>query len=421
MNGSKHEKHMFSSTYWKLFSSRVLSGSSGSMFSLLIIWIAFSATGSGIIIAIIGISELLGPAVFSIFFGNYVDSFDRRKIMILSQVFRTFIQFSIFVFIFQFGFNITFIAVALFVYSSLGTLYRTSENSYLPDIVDGKSLQYANGLLRTSMNISYIISTSAAGLVIVFIGATRGLLITSPEILISAILILRLQKVPVRQRARGKILSEIHDGLVWLIGMRGLFFLTISAMFINFFFTLSTPFYVVFNNRLLGGSPIIFASMLVFYSIGDIIGAIASGKLQSIRYIGAAWTMLYGFSSGVLILVMTIFHLLVIVLAFNFLIGSCVGFGGTTWLTYSQRVVPSEMRGRYFGIDSLGSYAIMPLGEAVGGTIISIYGVYISFLVSAAGLMISSIGFFALKPLRNLGRDSYLLNETPVEDEIPQT
>lgn len=130
---------MFSSTYWKLFSSRVLSGGSGSMFSLLIIWIAFSATGSGIIIAIIGISELPGPAVLSIFFGSYVDSFDLRKIMILSLVFRTFIQFSIFVFIFQFGFDITFIAAVLFVYSSLGTLYRTSENSYLPDIVDGKA------------------------------------------------------------------------------------------------------------------------------------------------------------------------------------------------------------------------------------------------------------------------------------------
>lgn len=88
--------------------------------------------------------------------------------------------------------------------------------------------------------------------------------------------------------------------------------------------------------------------------------------------------MLYGFSSGVLILIITTFHLLVIVLAFNFLIGSCVGFGGATWLTYSQRVVPSEMRGRYFGIDSLGSYAIKLLGEAVGGIVISIDGVYIS-------------------------------------------
>ncbi|MHB1492859.1 MAG: MFS transporter [Thermoplasmataceae archaeon] len=405
INKVPSQKFGFPASYWKLFFSRILSRSSGSIFSLLILWIAFIDTHSGLVIAIIGISQIVSPAILSAFLGNYVDVLDRRKIMMVSQIVRASVQLSFFIYIVNYGFNLIFSVILLFSYSTMGILYHISESSYLPDIIDHKKLQNANGFLRTSSNVSGIVSTAVAGVVIILIGATRGLLITAPEFLVSGIFLINLQRVVPKERILKRMRSELSEGFHWLLGMRGLFFLTISAMTINFFYYVSEPFYVVFNGVLLGGSSIVFALMLAFYTLGDIFGTLISGKIRSIRYTGFHWTMVYGFTSGVLIFLMTVFHNYIFVLAINIFIGACAGIGGNTWLSYAQKVVPSEMRGRYFGIDSMGSYAIMPLGEAIGGLMITFYGVYFSFIFSAVGLMTAGLGFFAIKSLRHLGNE----------------
>ena len=89
----------------------------------------------------------------------------------------------------------------------MGILYRISESSYLPDIIDPKKLQNANGFLRTSSNISGIVSTAAAGVVIILIGAAKGLLITAPEFLVSGILLINLQVVAPEPQIKDEMIT----------------------------------------------------------------------------------------------------------------------------------------------------------------------------------------------------------------------
>jgi hypothetical protein len=67
-----------------------------------------------------------------------------------------------------------------------------------------------------------------------------------------------------------------------------------------------------------------------------------------------------------------------------------------------QLIVPTEMQGRYFGVDQLGSFAVVPVGQVVGAFLISSRGVQFDYLVAAVGIILSSIVFLLTKDLRGL-------------------
>jgi hypothetical protein len=89
-----------------------------------------------------------------------------------------------------------------------------------------------------------------------------------------------------------------------------------------------------------------------------------------------------------------------------FLFGLFLGFATTTWLSAVQILVPNEMQGRYFGIDQLGSFAILPVGQILGGLAIAAFGLPWSFGIAGAGFILVSIGFLVFPDLRNLGYSS---------------
>jgi hypothetical protein len=48
--------------------------------------------------------------------------------------------------------------------------------------------------------------------------------------------------------------------------------------------------------------------------------------------------------------------------------------------------VPTELQGRYFGVDQLGTFAVVPVGQVLGALTIQTLGVEVDFLVVAAGV-----------------------------------
>ena len=86
-----------------------------------------------------------------------------------------------------------------------------------------------------------------------------------------------------------------------------------------------------------------------------------------------------------------------------FWLGFLLGFINTTWLTTAQLTVPSEMQGRYFGVDQLGSFATIPLGQVAGGFIIATHGVQLAYEVSGLGMLATALIFACFSSTRRLG------------------
>jgi hypothetical protein len=84
-----------------------------------------------------------------------------------------------------------------------------------------------------------------------------------------------------------------------------------------------------------------------------------------------------------------------------------MGFAVTTWLSIVQIIVPNEMQGRYFGIDQLGSFAVIPVGQIVGGLAIAAVGLSWSYGIAGGAILISSLAFWGFADLRKLGYSAH--------------
>jgi MFS family permease len=83
-------------------------------------------------------------------------------------------------------------------------------------------------------------------------------------------------------------------------------------------------------------------------------------------------------------------------------LGFVLGYSNTTWLSVVQLIVPTEMQGRYFGVDQLGSFAVVPVGQVVGAFLITVNGVQFDYLVAAFGILVSSAIFLLSGEMRGL-------------------
>jgi hypothetical protein len=197
------------------------------------------------------------------------------------------------------------------------------------------------------------------------------------------------------------MMADLREGFSYIVRNRGLLELTVSAGLANLFFSMALQFFVIYAEDVLHGGPVVYGFLVGTFVLGFAPGAWLAAHFRTVRFAG--WTyILSGVADGICILGLVAVPNIVAAFSFAFTTGVFLGLLNTTWLTTVQLVVPSEMQGRYFGLDQLGSFAVVPVGQVLGGVIITANGIGIDYTIAGVGAMLST-GLFALSPyLRKL-------------------
>ncbi len=393
----------------RLFFAGVTSISGFSIGQVALTWIVYSVTGSALNVALIGVSFIVASVIFSLLAGALVDRHERRLLMIISDIIRAASLAVLTVWFLIAGFNLIIILAVAFVLGSFTTLFQPAERALMPEIVGSAQIADANALVQTSTSIVQFSSNSVAGVVIAVLGIEAAFALNSATFVVSALLIgsivgfrgTKTRAGSPTDGARPSIVGDILDGLRYIYSKRGLLELTISAGLGNFFFSMVFQFFVVYSSQVLKGGAEIYGLLLAMLALGWGPGSFLAARMKSVRFAGLSW-IVGGVASGFCVLALVLLPQLFVAMVAIFVMGLILGFTNTTWLTAVQLIVPSEMQGRYFGIDQLGSFAIIPVGQVLGGLTISTIGLTTDFIVAGVGL-IASAGLFVLSPyLRNL-------------------
>ena len=120
------------------------------------------------------------------------------------------------------------------------------------------------------------------------------------------------------------------------------------------------------------GTASVYATSAALFSLGGAISAIIFIKIK-VKNPGLVSVVVWG-----------LFILAPLVLAFPaskwmiflayFAAGFSVGPWEAFWATQVQREVPPEYQGRVFSIDYMGTWGLMPLGMALAGPMVSLFG-----------------------------------------------
>lgn len=392
----------------RLFYAGATSISGSSLGLVALNWLVYSQTGSPTDVAYLALTSIVASIALSLVAGTLVDRQNRRLIMITCDVARAASLVILAFALIAFGFSLPLILAVSFTLGAFSTVFYPAERALMPTLIQKYEIEDANGLVMTTNSVFQAVANGVGGALVAAVGAVVALGLNSATFAISAVLITSIvtgrslwKGAETESGQRRSFMSDTAEGVRYLVRWRGLLYITLSAGLMNFFFTMMTTFIVVYTARVLNGGAFVYGTVLSLIALGFAPGAILVGRTNAVKAAGLVWGV-SGVGAGASALALALAPNAYVAFVAAFMIGFILGYGNTTWLSVVQLVVPTEMQGRYFGVDQLGSFAVIPVGQVVGAFLINASGVQFDYLVAALGILVSSAIFLLSGEMRGL-------------------
>ncbi len=375
-----------------------------------LVYYVFVTTGSSLDVAYVGIAGLVPNLALAFVSGTIADRYPRRRIMVLSDIVRAVSWAAIALILWTLGLSLPLVLIGVGIAAAFLALFYPAERALLPHLIREEEIPTANGILLSTNQIVGFVATSVGGILVAAVGVIPAVLFNSSTFVASAVLLASIAlplhgslHAPEAPPGRAEpFWPSVRAGFTYLRSNVGLLQLTVSAAFLNFFLSIVLTFLVVYVVGELGYGSVVYGFVVGSFSIGFAVGAVLVGRTAAVRHMGKVWALTGAASAGPIAL-LVLFPGPGVAFGAVFALGALAGFGGVTWLSGAQLIVPREMQGRYFGVDQLGSIAILPLAQILGGVLIAQYGILDTYAFTAAGAAASGLGFGLLRPLWRLG------------------
>ena len=328
-----------------------------------------SATTLGLILAVRVLSGVLLAPVG----GVWVDRLPRKTILIAADGFRA-IMGRVVVFIDPKSISMWILGAIVVLMGVSDAFGGPAAGAIIPSILPDHLLPAGNVVRGIALKGSTIAGPGVAGIIVVSLGTHATYVATSVFFLLGAVLLIRINEGPkvASENPQTTFAEEIREGLqvVW-------YYKWIAAMILMA--SVQLMMVVGVENVLLPvitkrdfGTASVFATSAALFSAGGAISAVICIK-SKVKNPGLVSVVVWG-----------LFVLAPLVLAFPssqsvifiayFIAGFSVGPWEAFWATQVQREVPAAYQGRVFAIDYMGSLGLMPLGMALAGPLVNVFG-----------------------------------------------
>ncbi len=328
-----------------------------------------SATTLGLILAVRVLSGVLMAPIG----GVWVDRLPRKTILILADGFRA-IMGSVVVFIDPKNISMWILGAIVVLMGVSDAFGGPAQGAIMPSILPDHLLPAGNVVKGIAFKGSTIAGPGIAGIIVVSLGTHATYVATSVFFLIGAALLFRINEGPkvASENPQTTFVEEVREGLsvVWYYKWIAAMILMASVQLMMVIGVENVLLPVITKRDF--GTASVFATSAALFSAGGAISAVICIK-SKVKNPGLVSVVVWG-----------LFVLAPLVLAFPnsksvifiayFIAGFSVGPWEAFWATQVQREVPAEYQGRVFAIDYMGSLGLMPLGMALAGPLVNLFG-----------------------------------------------
>ncbi|HMN59163.1 MAG TPA: MFS transporter, partial [Anaerolinea sp.] len=373
----------------------------GDYFVMLAVPIAINRlTGSAMMVGLSFIAAaipalLLGPVA-----GVFIDRWDRRKVMIISDGMRALLV--LLMLLVRSADQVWIFYLANFLVACTSQFFMPARNAVLPLVVaDRDDLLAANGLMQLVGTVGFLAGPALAGFAIAAWGEAPAFLANSLGYLASALAVMTMV-VPRTTRSQfpptgalGVVLAELRSGLAFLFGNRStlgvMVMLAVAQLGIGAFIVVWVPFLQRYFNQGAQGVGLVDSS----FGAGMLLGGLLLGwfaRRVRMTPLAAVGMLVMGFISLPIGYLPTFFLVIVV----NVLFGIAWVPVQSALTTIMQLAVPDLMRGKVSSslnaVVTVGGLLSMGLASFAGEAI----GLRNIFVVVGAMIIISGLLGFAL-------------------------
>ncbi|MCX5708607.1 MAG: MFS transporter [Candidatus Omnitrophica bacterium] len=299
---------------------------------------------------------LVGPIA-----GVYVDRWDRRRIMYISDFLRAGLVLCIAVSLLNK--NMGWVYLIIFIIFSIGRFFVQAKMAIIPDLVDKKQLLMANSLVNTTGMIAAVLGFGISGIVVEKLGAKAGFYLDSLSFLVSgaciffiakkAMSLASLKKVSqeVVDVLRKSVLEDIKDGLLYFFKEKKL---RLTAGIIFALWAALGAVYVViivFIQQTLHSATKDLGLLIMFLGLGLFLGSLVYGRFgQKISHYKIIFICLI--LSGIMLIAFAFgihrYPCFAVAAALSFLLGMVISPIMIATNTIIHKVSATHMMGKIF-------------------------------------------------------------------------
>jgi len=366
--------------------------------------LVFRLTGSALNVGLVLMVTAIPTLFVGLFAGVFVDRFDRKRILLASDLLRGLIVLMIPLSFDALGPDTGMVAMygLLFLSATVRTFFDPAWESVLPEIASEEELTQANSFLSISSFGSTAVGFALAGLLAGF-DLHLPFYIDSATFLFSFVLVLlvRVPKSPPNAESTtlGVVIDNLSSGASYLWRtplLRSLFLINIPILLS---FGLWNVLLLPMAIRVLGASEFEYGLQEGVTSVGFVAGSLVMARYGD-RLAEGTWlvggTILMGLF-GILYGLAPNIQVAIVLVMITGLLNSPMGLGRRLLM---QKNIPREMRGRVFAAFAVGRDVLFLIGMA-GAALADLYPV--RNLIIAASLLLVGAGILG-QLLPGIGR-----------------
>ncbi len=357
-----------------------------------IIWHITLATQSGIQMTLSAICGFVPQLIISLFAGVWADRYDRKKIVMLSDLMIAAATF-ILVITFLLGYEELWTLYVILAVRSLGQGIQTpATTSLVPQFVPQDKLLRVNGLVGTIQSSCMLIAPAVSGAILAFAQMETIFMIDIITAIIGVSLI-SLMKVPPLVRTTSEVqtsvIVELKEGIRYV---RDHIFIKEMLAYYAIFMILVVPAAMLSPlqvTRTFGESYLNLTAIEIAFSLGALFGGVIitvwGGFNQKIKTIAFA-SVLFGVTTA-LLGVVSHFPIYCITML---IMGLGLPFFNTPTYTLFQESVEPEKLGRVMSLVSIIASSAFPIGMIFFGPLADF--VQIEWLMIITGILLTGLG-----------------------------
>jgi len=331
-------------------------------------WLILTLTGS---VVLLGLDAFLGDApflLFSLFGGVFADRFDRRRILLGSQVVQMTSAVTLATLILVGGLHVWIILTLSFVVGLAQSFGGPAYQALVPTLVDREDLPNAVALNSVQFNLARVVGPVLGGLAFYRMGAAACFGLNAISFLAPIAALLVLTRGGITSKATEPVLESLKTGLRAVRdqkSLRGLVGLAFAGSLCAFPLVTFLPVFArdVFHRDAKG-----YSVLLAVFGVGAIAGAIGVAGLGHIARKGlVAVAMLITF--GTLMAGFALSRAPLLSYALLALAGASLMVVFALFMTLVQANVDDGLRGRVVSVYSLAFRGAIPLGNLAAASL----------------------------------------------------
>ena len=367
------------------------------MTRLALSWLTYRLTGSALLLGLVGFSGQIGTALLSPFAGVWVDRWDKRRLLVWTQILSAAQSLALAWLTLTGRITIHEVIGLAAVQGIIDAFDMPARQSFMIQMVGGSKEDLGNGIaLNSSMvNGARLVGPAAAGFLIAKVGEGYCFLFDGLSYLavIASLVAMRVAVMPPRAGVRASVAKQMAEGWAYVSGfmpVRTILLLFAACSFLGLPFMTLLP---IFSTKVLHGGAHTLGLLTAANGLGALGSALALAMRRSVRGL----TRVIAISAAVFGAGLVVFGMSE-VLWLSLVAMLLCGFGMMQVMAASntvlQTIIPEERRGRVMGWFVLAFAGMMPFGSLAAGWLAHRIGAPRGVLLTGCGVLLAA-GWYA--------------------------